>query len=280
MPKTNSASLPPLDWSAFAGVRAPQTTQVPDDLLDWIMAYLTGAELKVVLYIVRRTFGFKKDVDAISLNQLCHGIVRRDGRRLDLGTGLKRPTVLEALRSLRAKNLITAVQILDSATGSRPTVYALKLHHGDAPEDSPAAREGGMPGHTPGYAPTSADSEEGVCRDIPGGVGPSRPPEYGRADPQHTERDKKTDSRRRKHHRRSRRGMSTAQTSGIARAPSTIRCDHLSMRSVARMARPTASTRLGPGRGTQTRAGRAGKMGRDTRSWWGMSMASRGVRCR
>jgi len=188
MPKIDSASLPPLDWSTFAGLRAPQATHVPDELFDWVMAYLTGAELKVVLYIVRRTFGFKKDADAISLNQLCHGIVRRDGRRLDLGTGLKRPTVLEALRSLRAKNLITAVQILDSATGSRPTVYALKLHHGDAPEDSPAAREGGMPGHTPGYASTSADSEEGVCRDIPGGVGPSRPPEYGRADPQHTGR--------------------------------------------------------------------------------------------
>lgn len=188
MPKTDSASLPPLDWSTFAGLHAPQATQVPDELLDWVMAYLTGAELKVVLYIVRRTFGFKKEADAISLDQLCHGIVRRDGRRLDLGTGLKRPTVLEALRSLRAKNLITAVQILDPATGSRPTVYALKLQRGDAPEDSSAAREGGMPGHTRGYARASVDVEGGVCQDIPGAVCQSRPQGYGRADPQQTVR--------------------------------------------------------------------------------------------
>ncbi len=173
MARGNDSGLPPIDWSTFAGLHQPRTTQVPDDLFDWIIPYLTGAELKVLLYIIRRTFGFKKDADAISLDQLCNGITRRDGRRLDFGTGLKRPTVLEALRSLRAKNLIIAQQQLDPVTGTRPTIYALRLQ-------SPTlhtAMKGSMAEHTPGYAAADRSPVKGVCRSIPGASGPADPQE-------------------------------------------------------------------------------------------------------
>ena len=53
----SASSLPIVDWVHFMGLEAPAYTQVPDDLVDWVMAYLTGAELKVLLYIVRRPFG-------------------------------------------------------------------------------------------------------------------------------------------------------------------------------------------------------------------------------
>jgi hypothetical protein len=43
----------------FKGFLSPRYTQVPDELFDELMAYLSGAELKVLLYIIRRTFGFK-----------------------------------------------------------------------------------------------------------------------------------------------------------------------------------------------------------------------------
>ncbi len=178
MTKDGLPALPTVDWSDFAGVRQPGCTQVPDEVLDWIMAYLTGAELKVLLYIVRRTFGFKKEADAISLDQLCHGIVRHDGRRLDLGTGLKRPTVLEALRSLRAKNLIVAAQQLDSATGSRPTIYALRLTQPEADMSSDAV-PGGMPKHTPEYAASAAARMGGVWSGIPPGYAETDPQETG-----------------------------------------------------------------------------------------------------
>ena len=55
----------------FPGFRSPNYTMVPDDLFDDLMAGLSGAELKVLLYIIRRTFGFKKHSDDISLNQIC-----------------------------------------------------------------------------------------------------------------------------------------------------------------------------------------------------------------
>ncbi len=52
----------------------PNSTQVPDVILDHWMAALSGAEFKVLLYVARRTYGFGKDSDNISLNQMASGI--------------------------------------------------------------------------------------------------------------------------------------------------------------------------------------------------------------
>src|SRR4051812_5930736 len=90
----------------FAGVTSPNTTQVPDQYLDELLPVLSGGELKVLLYITRRTFGFKKDSDNISLSQMLHGIETRDGRILDRGVGLSKKTLLQALRSLEDHNII------------------------------------------------------------------------------------------------------------------------------------------------------------------------------
>ncbi len=59
----------------------PNSTQIPDVILDQWMADLSGAELKVVLYVARRTFGFGKESDNISLSQMAQGITKRDGMR-------------------------------------------------------------------------------------------------------------------------------------------------------------------------------------------------------
>jgi len=74
----------------MARTLVPNSTQIPDVILDRWMAVLSGAEFKVLLYIARRTYGFGKDSDDISLNQLARGIRRRDGTSLDGGTGLSR----------------------------------------------------------------------------------------------------------------------------------------------------------------------------------------------
>src|SRR3954467_12959511 len=94
------------DQMTFRGFRSPNYTQVPDELFDELLSVLSGAELKVLLYIIRRTFGFKRDADAISLSQMMSGIVTHDGDRLDRGVGLSKPTLLQALRSLEANNII------------------------------------------------------------------------------------------------------------------------------------------------------------------------------
>jgi len=102
---------------------------VPDALFDELMAYLSGAELKVMLYIIRRTFGFKKGSDSISLNQICHGITTREGQVLDQGTGLSQSTVQLALKGLLEKQAIVAQRRSSPNRGYEATTYCLNLGH-------------------------------------------------------------------------------------------------------------------------------------------------------
>jgi hypothetical protein len=121
------ADQPAIDWSRFDGLIAPTYTQTPDAIFDWIAPFITCTELRVLLSITRRTFGFKKQSDAISVDQMCNGIVTRDGRRLDYGTQLKRATVLAAVKGLREKNLILTHHQSGDDGGSRPTLYSLNF---------------------------------------------------------------------------------------------------------------------------------------------------------
>jgi len=81
-------------------------TAIPHEVIREHMGDLTGAELKCLLYIVDRTFGFNKVSDRISLRQFSEGITKKDGARLDRGTGLSRSGVKKALRGLIAKGLV------------------------------------------------------------------------------------------------------------------------------------------------------------------------------
>ncbi len=111
----------------FKGFISPRYTQVPDELFDDLMAHLSGAELKVLLYIIRRTFGFKKDTDNISLNQICKGITTRGGEVLDRGTGLSQNAVLTALKGLISKNTIVSKKNSSKEKGNEPTTYSLNI---------------------------------------------------------------------------------------------------------------------------------------------------------
>ena len=79
----------------------PNYTQTPNVFYDEIMSDLGYAELKCILYIFRRTFGFHKQSDKISLTQFEKGI-----EGLDKGTGLGRKAIVEALKSLEQKGYI------------------------------------------------------------------------------------------------------------------------------------------------------------------------------
>jgi hypothetical protein len=41
-------------------VKAPAYTLTPDEIFDSLLCVLSSAELKVLLYVTRRTFGFNK----------------------------------------------------------------------------------------------------------------------------------------------------------------------------------------------------------------------------
>src|SRR4051812_43950087 len=112
---------------SFKGFCSPNTTPTPDDLFDRFLPELNGGELKVLLYIVRRTFGFKKDSDSISLNQLCEGIKTKTGKNLDYGTGLSLSAVKTAVKSLERRGLIVVSRIKEENGYNFVNVYSLRF---------------------------------------------------------------------------------------------------------------------------------------------------------
>jgi phage replication O-like protein O len=111
----------------FPGFQFPTTTPVPDEVFDVLMPQLTGAELKVLLYICRRTYGFKKESDSISLQQISSGITTKDGRVLDGGTGLCKASVATAVSSLEEKGIIVRSKRQSIERGCEPTTYSLNF---------------------------------------------------------------------------------------------------------------------------------------------------------
>ncbi len=91
------------------------------------MYHLSGAELKVALYICRRTFGFKKDHDNISLSQIANGITKKDGSILDRGTGLGKASVARAAKTLEEKGVIVRSRRQSAEKGDEPTTYTLNF---------------------------------------------------------------------------------------------------------------------------------------------------------
>jgi len=84
----------------------PNSTQVPNIILDLLIPRLPEAESKCMLYISRRTYGFHAEEERISFSQFVKGIKNRQGKRLDFGTGLARASVSEALKNLRKAEAI------------------------------------------------------------------------------------------------------------------------------------------------------------------------------
>src|SRR5215217_7507067 len=92
------------------------------------MQDFTGAELKVILFLIRRTYGFGKDDDAVSLSQLLQGMKERGtGRILNKGTGLTKKTLLQALTNLESQGHVIREQRRSDERGNEPTVYRLNI---------------------------------------------------------------------------------------------------------------------------------------------------------
>lgn len=102
----------------------PNSTQYPNILFDEVMAFLTSDEWKVLSYIVRRTYGFLKKVDIISIGQMLNGFYKKDGTRADYGTGLSENRFYKALKGLIEANIVYRIK-----TG-RYNKYGLNLIRG------------------------------------------------------------------------------------------------------------------------------------------------------
>ncbi|GAH11001.1 unnamed protein product, partial [marine sediment metagenome] len=102
-------------------------TQAPNEVFDILLDILNGSELKVLLYIIRRTFGFKKESDNISLNQIVNGIKKKDGSIQDYGTGLSMQSVKNAIKGLIEKNVIIKIRRKDESGQDKSPNYSLSI---------------------------------------------------------------------------------------------------------------------------------------------------------
>lgn len=105
----------------------PNTTQIPNVILDRWLPHLSGSELKVVMYVCRRTYGFGKEQDSISLSQMADGITKKDGTILDHGAGLSKSAAAAACKSLAEKGVLSRTLNTSQSGGAAPTGYQLNL---------------------------------------------------------------------------------------------------------------------------------------------------------
>lgn len=111
----------------FTGYQPLNFTPIPDELFDRQLPDLSGAELKVLLYIFRHTYGWRKQSDNISINQIIGGVRRRSGEQLDRGTGLSRDSVTRAIKTLEEHGYILVLRHRSQHKGDEPTTYALNI---------------------------------------------------------------------------------------------------------------------------------------------------------
>ncbi len=115
---------PPLEgWDGF---HDPNFTPIPDDFFDVLLGVLSDVEVRVLLYIMRRTYGFKKQADSISLSQIVHGITKRDGERLDHGAGVGKNGAINAVRRLEARGVLVVQHNTSAVRGHEATTYSIR----------------------------------------------------------------------------------------------------------------------------------------------------------
>jgi len=73
---------------------------------------LSGSEQKVLDYILRHTWGYKKTSDRISISQFQNGIInKKTGEQVDRGIGIKQKrTILDAIKRLETMGFIKTFQ--------------------------------------------------------------------------------------------------------------------------------------------------------------------------
>lgn len=108
-------------------IPAPNYTQTPNDLFDHWLPFLKEGELKVLMVIMRKTFGFHKDSDKISISQLMHY------------TGLSEATVLSSIKSLIQMGLVRKETV--GKTGMQESHYQLIVE--DSNNSNPPKFQGG-----------------------------------------------------------------------------------------------------------------------------------------
>jgi DNA-binding PadR family transcriptional regulator len=91
-------------------------SKLPHQLIEALPAIKTIGELKVIIYTLRHTWGYQDDYKKITLDEFENGRKRKDGSRIDNGTGLTKPTIVDGIKRAVADGfLFEHVDLSDTA---------------------------------------------------------------------------------------------------------------------------------------------------------------------
>jgi len=153
----------PTKQFSFEGHAFPNYTPVPNEFFDVLISELSGNELKALLYIYRRTFGFQRWSDSISFNQFLTGITTQDGRVLDKGGGITNRTRLsDALKSLQAKGVIRAEKSTTTQGDAEVTVYTPVFKGRVVPNRHHGSTDPALPVVPNGYLQCKVTQDKGL----------------------------------------------------------------------------------------------------------------------
>jgi hypothetical protein len=117
----------------FIGFSTPDDgygyTQLPNELFEVLDQIDSLTELKIILYILRHTWGFQEHEGQkkITTDEFMKGRKRKDGSRIDRGTGLSDYGVKDGIAKALKHGFITC-EVDDGDKGRIKKCYGIKVY--------------------------------------------------------------------------------------------------------------------------------------------------------
>src|SRR5260221_4830528 len=119
-----------LSTPIFQGFNKPEANffRLPNEWTDITAKITSLAEMKLVEYVLKHTWGYSEFdmVKKITTDEFMNGRKKKDGTRIDVGTGLSKPSVIAGLKSAVEHGLLTE-EIDDSDKARIKKFYKLKM---------------------------------------------------------------------------------------------------------------------------------------------------------
>src|SRR6266700_5899237 len=119
-----------LSTTKFQGFSKPEANffRLPNEWTDITAKITSLAELKLVEYVLKHTWGYSEFdvVKKITTDEFMYGRKRKSGERIDIGTGLSKPSVIAGLKSAVEHGLLEE-EIDDSDKARIKKYYKLKM---------------------------------------------------------------------------------------------------------------------------------------------------------
>src|SRR6266516_1061595 len=132
-----------LSEQSFKGFSKPEANffRLPNEWTDITARITSLAEMKLVEYVLKHTWGYSEFdmVKKITTDEFMYGRKRKSGERIDNGTGLSKPSIIQGLTSAVTHGLLEE-ETDDSDKARIKKYYKLKMRN-SIEEDEPENEE-------------------------------------------------------------------------------------------------------------------------------------------